>query len=201
MSERDTITLISGNRSPRGIVERDRFSRGNVFYRAAIRQGYSVGLYRDVVGPRGGLRTDVLTVWTSQATAERLDQVSKLAKAYPSFLLISLVDQGFASQIAQYIDRPAKLYSKDPEIPNIVYDPRFLEQCYVRAYDRFNPVYRNNLGYLSEPETHESKFLELERRHIKPVVPKVLQRCMAEVIEDITTRHPQLAPSFTQSSS
>lgn len=190
------LTLISGNRSRRGIVERDRFSLGNIFCRGALMIGFPISLHQDVRGSRGGIKADVLSIWVSEIQAIKLDEIYKRASKYSTYHLIQAVNLGLEGEIGLLINRPEEFYRKNPGIIfRDVYDRKFLEQCYKRSYERRHPAYRNNLGHLSNPNEHSPYFLSLDQRNIHPVVPKQLQRAVAaDVIGSIITIYPEFAP-------
>lgn len=182
------------------IVPQDRFKYPNVFLRTAGAVGFKPELYHGVLGSRGGLRRDVLAVRIPPEQADKLDVISELAEAYSTSHLINLVGEGRASQIKQLADRPEEFYRKNPDIQfREVYDPRFLNQCYMRAYERSHAVYRNTLGQIVEPLSHDLRYLSLDQAHLHPIVPRQLQRAMAaEVFKRILLRYPDLRPQPAQ---
>lgn len=192
----DKLTFISGDRFPKSVIKSDRFSLGNVFYRAAQSQDYNLTLIRDVTGARGGIKPDILSVWVSDDTAQKLDQVYQRAQGYSAFYIARSVENGRTDLLQQLLQRPEFFYSNHPFIQfGKVYDPEFIEQCYMRSYRRSQFVYEDNLGRLSvDPQKHEPLFIKLLNQNVKQVVPKRLQQSMAHVIETIVYREPHLAP-------
>lgn len=195
MERGSKIPIMLGRKEPRGIIPRDKFDTANVFCRAAIKVGFPIGLHREVIGDRGGLRQDVLALWISPTDAEKVDNIYRLVKQYSPYHLVKLVDLGFASKIQDLMERPGEYYQKHPSIKYWKkYDQKFLERCYMRAYDRRSPVFRNNLGYLSQPMGHDNKFLSLDQAHVEPIARKSLQTILAEAIDHLLIENPKYHP-------
>lgn len=192
-------SFISGNRKQRGTVKRDRFNSDNVFLRATIMAGFPVSLHADMVGARGGVRHDILSVWISEPDMKKIEDVFTKAQSHSSLQLVKMVDSGQFSEIYSLLSTPGGKFLRSRGLHfNEFYSYRLLAECYKRAYERDRSVYRTNLGYLTRPERnglkYDEMYVSLDFAHTHSVTPKKLQNLTLEVIESIISAHPELTP-------